>query len=192
MSVFSRASRFDIRRSVMTGVAVVGLAVTLASCSSGSSSQSGNAKTDLAQGISESKAANYSQAEHLFGAVINNAASTNVEKALAFYNLGVIHQTTGPLRTTLIDYLNAVHYAPKFTPALFNLAIAETRVNSNAALNDYNKILVIKPGDTNSLFNSGLILYAQGRHTEGVTRIKQAISQEPALAARVPTSVKLG
>ena len=192
MSRFSRTSRFGIRRTVLTGVATLGLAVTLASCSSGGSSSSSSPKTQLSQGIAQSRAGNYTQAEHLFGDVINNSASTKAEKALAFYNLGVIHQNIGPLRTTLIDYLNAVKYDPKFPAAWFNLAVAESKINSKQALVYYNKILAIKPGDTNTLFNSGLIMYAEGNTAQGAARIKQAISQDAALAARVPANVKLG
>ena len=191
MSVFSRNGRFDIRNTFLAGAAALGLAVSLASCSSGSSTSSSSPKSKLAQGIAQSKASNYTEAEHLFGEVISNPASTNAEKTLAFYNLGVIHQQIGPLRTTIIDYRNAVKLSPRFASAWFNLAIAETRVNSTIALADYNKILEIKPGDSNSLFNSGLILYAKGNTAEGVARIKQAIAQDPALRARVPAHVKL-
>lgn len=191
MSMFTSNGRLDVRRKALSAVAALGLAVTLASCSSGGSSSS-SPKNQLSQGIAQSKAGNYTQAMNLFGDVIHNSASTNAEKSLAFYNLGVIHQTIGPLRTTLIDYLNAVKLTPKFPAAWFNLAVAEAKINSAQALVYYDKILLIKPGDTNTLFNSGLILYAQGKTTEGVARIKQAINQDPALAARVPKTVKLG
>lgn len=191
MTASLKSSRFHLRNKVVLGIAALGLAATLTACSSGSSSSSSDPKTELSQGIAASKAANYTQAEHLFGDVIHNSMSTKAMKALAFYNLGVIHQQIGPLRTTLIDYINATNYDPKFPAAWFNLAIAETKVNSARALVYYNKILVLKPGDTNTLFNSGLIMYAEGNHTEGAARIKQAISQDPALAARVPSTVKL-
>jgi tetratricopeptide (TPR) repeat protein len=193
MAVLSRGGKFDIRRVVLTGVAVMGLAATLTSCSSGSSSSSssGSPQSQLAQGIAESRASNYTQAQHLFGAIIANPSASKPLKSLAFYNLGVIHQSIGPLRTTLIDYLNAVRLNPKFTSAWFNLAVAETRVNSQLAVDYYNKILVLKPGDANSLFNSGLILYARGNHAEGASRIKTAIAKVPALAKRVPPTVKL-
>jgi outer membrane protein assembly factor BamD (BamD/ComL family) len=61
-----------MRRAVLTGIAVFGLAASLSSCSSGGSSSSSSASSQalLNQGIAASKAGNYKQAMNLFGEVI--------------------------------------------------------------------------------------------------------------------------
>ena len=183
-----------MRRAVLTGIAVFGLAASLSSCSSGGSSSSSSASSQalLNQGIAASKAGNYKQAMNLFGEVIKKEPKNSKNlAALAFYNLGVIHQKIGPASTTVIDYKNAVRLDPAFLSAWYNLAIAETKNNPQAALAAYNKILALKANDTYSLFNSGLIMYAQGDTAGGAARINQAIKQDASLAARVPANVKL-
>ena len=174
-------------------------ALSLASCSSGSgtatstTSASSSASQSLQQGIAALKAGNYSQAETYFRQAISQDP-TNVSgyKALAYYNLGVALGSAGATNLAIAAYKSALELNPTSTSTLFNLAEAQTAGDPSAALANYNKILAIKANDTDTLFNSGLIMYSQDDTAGGVTRIKQAISQDSSLAARVPSNVNLG
>jgi len=173
-------------------------ALSLASCSSGSStttttSATSSASQSLQQGIAALKAGDYSQAQSYFRqAISQDPTNASGFKALAYYNLGVALGMAGATNASIAAYKSSLELDPTSTSALFNLAEAQTTSDPASALANYNKILAIKANDTDTLFNSGLIMYSQGDTAGGVTRIKQAISQDSSLAARVPSNVNLG
>jgi tetratricopeptide (TPR) repeat protein len=178
----------------MLAGAAFGLAFTLASCSSGSSSTpSGTPAQLLNQGLVASKAGNYGQAATYFNQVVikdsNNAKNL---QAIAYYNLGVIYQQQGLTDKAISNFKLSLALDPTYPPANFDLAIALTPSDPQQALSYYNKILAVNPKDANSLFNSGLLMYAAGDTADGAARIKQAIAITPSLAARVPSNVNLG
>jgi len=174
--------------------------LSLAGCSSGPSSvatsttnATSSATASLKQGIAALKADNYSQAEDSLRQAVNeDPSNANGLKGLAYYNLGVALQSAGATDQAINAYKSAVELEPTFTSALFNLAEAQSAADPSAALVTYNKILQIKANDTNSLFNSGLIMYSQGDSAGGSARIKQAIAQDSSLSSRVPSNVNLG
>ena len=64
--------------------------------------------------------------------------------------------------------------------------------NRTQAIADFNHVLATNPEDSNSLWNSGLMLYRTGNTAEGVTRMKKAISLNSYFATRVPSDINLG
>lgn len=185
-------------RTAACCLVMAGLSLSLASCSSGTSSTpsttvvSAQVQTLLREGIAASNAGHYQQAKNLFGQVIRaTPLKENAYQALAYYNLGVINQKLGNTSRAIAQYKVAVKFAPKFASAWYNLAIAQTKDSPADALASYNKVLAVKANDANSLFNSGLLMYAQGDAHGGATRINEAIKLNPRLASRVPASINL-
>ncbi len=104
----------------------------------------------------------------------------------AYYNLGVLYTSQGNNTIALGEYANAVQSDPKYLPALFNLAVLETPTDPSGALATYDKILAIKPHDSNTLFNAGLLHLQLGNKKLAVSMVKEAIKYSPSLASRVP------
>jgi tetratricopeptide (TPR) repeat protein len=174
---------------------IVGAGLLSAGCSSGSGQATQSPISAAALAVEDIKAHNYPQASALLHQIIENPQSSTRLKGLAYYDLGVIAQDQHRTGLAIYNYHRSTVYTPPFAPAYFNLAIAQTPRFPDAALANYDKVLALKPGDVNALFNSGLILVRKGDPASvasGTQRIKQAIAARPSLASRVPSSVHLG
>jgi tetratricopeptide (TPR) repeat protein len=200
MNTSWRSARRGPALRILTVSLGAAAALSLASCSSGSgnsttttTSASSGAAQSLKSGITALKAGNYAQAESYFRqAISQDPTNASGLKALAYYNLGVALGSAGATPLAIAAYKSSLELDPTSTSALFNLAEVQSASDPASALANYNKILAIKANDTDTLFNSGLIMYSQGDTTGGVARIKQAISQDATLAGRVPSNVNLG
>jgi tetratricopeptide (TPR) repeat protein len=105
----------------------------------------------------------------------------------AFYNLGLIDQTSGRPRSAENYYRLTLSVDPDFTPALFNLAILRTAAgDAREAIDLYRRVIALKPDEAGPHLNLGLLLRSNGQRAEGDTELKRAVDLDPRLAARIP------
>jgi Tfp pilus assembly protein PilF len=147
----------------------------------------GAANTRLQQGIAALTKGETDQAKADFESVLAvDPADTD-----AIFDIGVIDARRGDAAAAAEAYTRALFLDPRFTPALFNLAVLETKTSPGVSIDLYRRILKIKPGDTNSEFNLGLLLYESGQTSAGEQLLHRAISADPGLAARLPAGIRV-
>jgi tetratricopeptide (TPR) repeat protein len=169
--------------AVAGSLALVG--TLAAACSSSTPDQASN--NYVAQGLQAQSVGDTAQAVSLFKLAI----AQNQDNKAAHYDLGVIYQQQGDATDAVTEYKKALAIDPKFRPALWNLAIIQTLAAPAEAVALYTELLNINPNDANVNFNLGLLLYTQGEKTQGLTYLNKAISLNPALRSRVPSSISL-
>ncbi|MEI8051389.1 MAG: tetratricopeptide repeat protein [Actinomycetes bacterium] len=204
--MFSISSK-SLGSRLATGVVAVGMATTLAACSSNDAATVSGTPTELMkQGLAAQQGGANTKATEIYNQLI--ASNPKNEKNLntyAYYNLGVINQSEGNSKAAITEYQSAISLTPTYLPALFNLATAQTpalpqgvvvypaadQTGAKEAVSTYNRILVIKPTDANTLFNVGLLNYGLGNTALGREQLNQAIAGSPSLATRVPAGITL-
>ena len=181
---------------VMIAVALVGLALGATACSSSgttTTTTTGNTpKSLLSEGISAQARGDLTAARNDYSAIIAlDPQNRSGDNLYAYYNLGVIDQTQGHLSAAETEYQSALQINSKYLNAMYNLAVAETTTAPRAAIAQYRALLRLKPGDINSTYNLGLLLYDSGEIAQGRILLKQAIRADPALRKKLPKGVKL-
>jgi tetratricopeptide (TPR) repeat protein len=182
------------RLSVITLIALAGLALGLSACSSSPATTppATTPKQLLNAGITAQASGNITVARNDYAAVIAQDPQNKTGYDLyAYYNLGVIDQTQAHLEAAETEYQSALAIDPKYYNAMYNLAVAETTTAPQSAIAQYRQLLRIKPRDINSTYNLGLLLYDTGHLAQGRVLLKQAIALDPALRAKIPKTVKL-
>lgn len=166
---------------------VVALAAT--ACSKAATPPTSPAKSAdklVTQGLSAQATGNTTAAVSDFNAAI----AANPADTYAYYDLGVLYQTTLDNSTQAADEYNKALLAnPAYRPALFNLAILETPTDPGGAIALYNKILAINPNDADTNFNLGLLLIGQNQSAPGHADLEKAIMLDPSLSSRVPKGI---
>jgi tetratricopeptide (TPR) repeat protein len=143
----------------------------------------------MRNGVAAEKAGDFSTAKHDFYQVIANNPSNSLHlTTYALYNLGVIYTNLSDLPIAIGYYDQSIKTDDHYLPALFNVAAVETPTNPAAALIAYDDILKIKPNDTYTLFNVGLLNDDLGNTKLAKKQVAQAVKQDPSLRARIPTS----
>lgn len=110
----------------------------------------------------------------------------------AYYDLGTIEQQQGPsaLNLAYSDYAAALQIDGKFAPALYNQAVLLTPSYPNQAVSLYQHVIQLTPGNATAHLNLGFLLLSLGRDEEARAEFATALHIEPALAARIPTSMR--
>ena len=67
--------------------------------------------------------------------------------------------------------------------------MAETTTSPQSAIAEYRLLLKLKPGDINSTYNLGLLLYDSGKVAQGRVLLKRAIALDPALGFAAATTI---
>ena len=98
------------------------------------------------------------------------------------YNLGYIAQTQNDNGEAEKQYREAIKSDPKFTSALYNLAIIVTPNDAEEAISLYRQAIKSNKRDANSHYNLGLLLRQQGKTAEGNQQIRTAVQLKPDLA----------
>lgn len=109
----------------------------------------------------------------------------------AYFNLGVLAQSANDTETAILNYKKALVIDPTYAPALFNIAVASTQINPEAAMTYYGIILSSNIKDANSLYNLGLLKWNNNEKAMAVKYIKAAIAVSPELAEKVPAEIVL-
>jgi len=152
----------------------------LASC--GSSSPSDTASTDLVAGIAAQKAGAY------------GIATTDYEKVLkiqpnnvyALYDLGDVEQFLHQDAAAKTHYLMALAVSPKFSNALYNLAILDAKSDPRQAKVLFLQVIALTPNDAAARLNLGKVLLALGEKKAGDAQINLAIKLDPSLKHDAP------
>jgi tetratricopeptide (TPR) repeat protein len=188
-SAFNTATGGLRHRAVASGVLVLVLATVLAGCGSTSSvspTQSLNA------GLFAFSQRNYPEARADHNAVVrDDPNNTYGLKLLAWYDLGVLDQKLGRTVAAGSEYRAALAPDPKYTNALYNLAVLESPKDPIAVISLYREAYALSPRDPNVQWNLGLLLYSRGQVAEGRKFLNNAIRIDASLRARLPKSVKL-
>lgn len=111
-------------------------------------------------------------------------ADTDVE-----FDLGVVAQREGLRASAVAAYNRALFLDPRFTGAIYNLAVLDTTTSPQTAMSLYERVLRLKPGDADSEFNLGLLLVSSGQQSSGERLMGAAVATEPSLKSRVPEGI---
>jgi tetratricopeptide (TPR) repeat protein len=165
---------------------LVGLTLAVAACGGGSPAPSSQATTLISQGLT-------AESQGQIGPAINDfnaAAAKNPTNAIPYYDLGVAYQLrlNEPAKA-VTEYNKAILADSTYKPALYNLAILETKGDPQDAINLYGQLLKLNPNDPTVNFNLGLLLLSQNLTTQGHADIQKAIFLKPALKSRLPAGV---
>jgi tetratricopeptide (TPR) repeat protein len=170
----------------MLPLALTGLALGVAACSGGSPTPKAQAQSLISQGLTAESSGQIGPAVNDF----NAAATQNPTSPIAYYDLGVAYQLklNQPAKAAS-EYNKALLADPTYKPALYNLAILDSKSDPQNAISLYNKLLKLNPNDPNVNFNLGLLLIAQNQTTLGQAAIQKAIFLQPDLESRLPAGV---
>lgn len=171
------------------------VAVGLAACSSGTSAGSATrtvsaaavkeANTLVESGLRAQSAGQLGQALRDY----EQATAKDSGLAVAYYDIGTIHQQQHSIGAAEQAYERALAVDPRYKPALFNLAILLTPNDPPRAESIYRQLLALNAQDADVNFNFGLLLIAQGQSAEGHQDLRKAIALDPTLAQRVPAGI---
>jgi tetratricopeptide (TPR) repeat protein len=173
-------------------VAVGVVAVSLASCSNGSSPTStttapASFSVLIGAGIHLLRQGNTNAAEQLF----QQAIARNPNNALGYYDLGVVYQQQGQTDSAEREYTAALGVNPNYVPALYNKALMDGSQRPFLAIALYEKAISIQPDSPTALLHLGL-LEATVTHQKpaGLSDLRKAIRLDPALRADIPASLR--
>jgi tetratricopeptide (TPR) repeat protein len=188
-----RPSRLtDRRRLCAVAVGVVVLASTLALASCGSSTVAPTPPQSLNAGLVAFSQGNYSQARADYEAVLGKDPSNRYGlNKIAWYDLGVLDQRIGRAAAAISEYRQALVLDPKYTNALYNLAILQTLRDPSNAISLYEQALATAPKNPNIQWNLGLLLYKRGHVAKGRALLKSALKISPSLRSKLPKDVTL-
>jgi tetratricopeptide (TPR) repeat protein len=140
----------------------------------------------------EIHAGSYASAETLLNdEIAKNTSNVHNYNAIAYYDLGVAKQKQGDDAGAINYYQQCINLAPNYRNAWYNKAVSEMSTDRVQSIADFNHVLATAPNDSNSLWNSGLMLYRTGKTTDGIARMKQAIALNSFFASRVPSDINL-
>jgi tetratricopeptide (TPR) repeat protein len=108
----------------------------------------------------------------------------------AYYNLGVIDQIAGNSSSAEQDYRAALTSNPDLLGALYNLAILRTTAAPQEAIDLYRHAISVSPNAASAHLNLGFLLISMGQQAEGKAELDRAVAIDPAMATRIPVSVK--
>ena len=160
--------------SVLRGILLVALALSLAACTAGSS----GTKTDadlaadaLSRGLKAHNAGNFDEATQAYFETLFH----DPHNKFAFYNLGQIAQTQKKSQVAEGYYRSALDTDPRFGPALFNLAIIRSDAGvKQEAIDLYRRDIQADPNNAAAYFNLGLLLRDTGNTTEANQMFQRA------------------
>lgn len=173
-----------------------GLAVlALAACSTGSdqaaqggasASPSANASattnsqvvTLLKQGITQAQGQQFDAAKTTF----NNVLAVDPTNKYAHYNLGLIAQTQNDASGAVAAYDKAIAADAKFTPALYNKAIAVEATKPDDAIGIYENIVKINPKASTAYYRLYLAYAKKGDAQKANAAKAKAVELDPTLA----------
>jgi tetratricopeptide (TPR) repeat protein len=177
------------RRRLIVGVLLVlALGLMLAACGTKASLTPAQR---LNAGLAASERGNDRLARTDYENVLKQPRSNKGLNKIAWYDLGVLDQKLGNTSAAISEYQQAILIDPKYTFALFNLGILETRTNSSAAISFYLRALATAPENAGIRWNLGLLLYQTGHLAQGRSYMQSAIRIDPAYATRLPKGVRL-
>jgi tetratricopeptide (TPR) repeat protein len=169
-------------------LALVLVALLLAACGD---DESGAARaSDLVQqGLAAHRDDRLDDARALYARAID----ADDRNKYAYYNLGLVEQSTGHPATAERRYREAVAIDPNFAAALFNLAILRTQAGASAeAVNLYQRVTTLQDDNAAAHLNLGLLLGQLGRATEAAQELDRAVELDPGLASQVASQQQAG
>lgn len=133
----------------------------------------------------QQKAGDISEAQKEYLSII----AINPVNYYAYYDLGLIYQDTNHPAPATVDYEKALLVDPTFQPALYNLAVLETSSDPTSAIDLYQQLQALHPHNADAVaFNLGLLYIQTGHQSAGVAELKYALTLDPALASRLPST----
>jgi tetratricopeptide (TPR) repeat protein len=156
------------------------LSLGTAACSNGSDTE--QAAERLASALDAHQEGRLDDAVELYKEVLD----LDPQSKFAYYNLALIHQTRGSNALAQREYREALAIDPEFVPALFNLAILQTREDSTEAIGLYRHVLLVQPDYAAAHLNLGFLLIDTGDDKSGRAELEDAVALDPASPPRIP------
>lgn len=187
-------SRTTTMRRALAHFAAAGvIALALTGCDSQTAAPSASPSALMSAAVAAQSAGDSATAKAKLEELVATADIAKDQNLIvtAYFNLGVLAQTDKDTQTAILNYKKALIVDPTYAPALFNIAIASTPINPEAAMTYYGIILSANNKDANSLFNLGLLKWNNNEKAMAVKYLKAAIEVSPELAKKVPAEIVL-
>jgi alpha-1,2-mannosyltransferase len=135
------------------------------------------AATALGPGLAAYRNGQFALARHDFLLVTR----AYPQDGLAYFDVGVSEEHLGETAAAVGAYQRAVQLDPRLTPALYNLALIDTRAAPSTAVQLFRRILALRPDDPGTLYRLGALLARTGHPREGHRLQARARRLDPAL-----------
>lgn len=133
---------------------------------------------------------NQLQSNHLAAARsdFEEVLATDPANYLAHYDLGVLDQQVGDDQQAVSAYQAALAENPTYVSALFNEAIIVAKTDRAQAIVLYQAVIKIQPDAPTAYLNLGYLYYQMKDFGAADLAFGKALSEDPALASRLPPS----
>jgi len=167
-------------------VVVILVSVMLAGAACGKATPAEQAQGSVNDGLALQKAGKVDEAAAAYRA----ALAKDPHNKFAYYNLGLIDQQANRDSSAATNYEQALAIDGDFPPALFNLAIVRTAAAPQEAVDLYQHVIRLKPGNASAHLNLGFVYHTLGKDPEAQNEWRAAIALDPRLAARIPAELR--
>jgi Flp pilus assembly protein TadD len=116
------------------------------------------------------------------------AVQLDQNNTLAHYDLGTIYDQQGKQAEAVREYQVTLTVDPNFAQALFNLGVDTANSDPQGAEVLYRKVVSLQPNWATAWLNLGFALQSEGKVAEAKADWAKAISIDPSLASRIPSS----
>lgn len=107
---------------------------------------------------------------------------------IAWYDLGVIAQQHSLTTSAVHDYDRAIASNSTYVPAMYNLAIIDTKSHPKTAVQLYTRCVTDDPSDAYAWLNLGFLEKSLGNTAVGGADIAKATSLDPSLGSSASSS----
>jgi tetratricopeptide (TPR) repeat protein len=143
------------------------------------------------EGVAAFKAGNLTLAATLFQQEID-AAQTDNEKAVAYYNLGTVVVRQQHIDEARAAFAQSVHFAPSYSNAWLNLGMVQQSLKQwSESVTSFNRVLALNSTNAPALFGRGVAQYHLGKLSAATADMANAVREDPALRSRVPAGITL-
>jgi tetratricopeptide (TPR) repeat protein len=106
------------------------------------------------------------------------------QNKFAYYNLGLIDQTSGRPVQAEANYRRVLTIDPDYTPGLFNLAILREAAGAHLeAVDLYRHVAAVDSGNADAHLNLAFALRSAGQETEAQAELTRALELNPKVGA---------
>ena len=110
---------------------------------------------------------------------VNEALRIDMYNAEAYFLKGIIHENSGDTDLAISSYQTCVEQDPDYFEAYFQLGMIFASKRNPLAIEYYNNAIRIRPGETQSYYNKGLICQETGDYNQALLTYSELLKIDP-------------